>query len=75
MRIVRNRSIPHVDDDRLYDSLEQIHHKIHTQEGLHSWDSPRHNLVDWGIKARLITAELTKRGHSLGTCRFCWKHP
>ena len=72
-RIVRTRSIPNVDSDRLKDSIRRVHDIVHTQEGLHGWDMPRRSLVDYGMKTIKINAELTKRGESTGVdgCRWC----
>jgi hypothetical protein len=71
MRIIRNRSIPNVDDDRLIYDRDRLHQTFHTQEGLHSFDGPRREMVDTGRKGRMITAELVKRGHPEPDCMFC----
>lgn len=71
MRIVRNRSIPHVDDARLIADRATLHDRFHTTAGLHRFDGPRRNLIDNGVKVRLITAELRRRGHPDPACRFC----
>ena len=75
MRIVRNRSIPNVDSDRLQDSLTRIHDMVHTREGLQKWDAPRRGLYDYGMKSIAINAELRKRGEtpSVEGCRWCSK--
>ena len=70
MRVVKNKSIPNVDDERLFDSIVQLHAANHTAEGLHAFEGPRRQLVNEGIKGRLITAELQRRGHT-GTCTLC----
>ena len=71
MRIVRNRSIPNVDSERLIDDLFTLHDMLHTPQGLRVFDGPRRQLVDLGMKARLIHAELVRRGDYEIFCRFC----
>lgn len=71
MRIVRTRSIPNVDDVRLIDSLEQLHRTLHTPEGMRAFDDTRRAMVDMGIKARKVRAELRKRGLHPPACRHC----
>lgn len=71
VRIVRNRSIPRVDSDRLRGDLATLHERLHTPEGLRAHDGPRRELVDNGIKARLIMDELRRRGEPTNGCRFC----
>lgn len=58
-----------MDDDRLIDSMRQIHEIIHTVEGLHAFDAPRRTMVDMGIKSLKIHRELDKRGHRVRCCR------
>lgn len=71
-RIVKTRSIPNVDDQRLVDDLATLHHLIHTPEGLYEWDRGHgRHLVDVGLKVQKIAAELVRRGHEQPPCRFC----
>lgn len=71
MRIVRTKSIPNVDDDRLITDRARIHDMFHTVDGLRGHDGPRRDLIDNGIKGRKIAAELARRGHAPSPCRFC----
>jgi hypothetical protein len=71
MRVVKSRSIPNVPDERLTDSLAQLHRTLHTPEGLHEFSDPRRTLIDLGIKARKIRRELGIRGVPTPPCRFC----
>jgi hypothetical protein len=71
MRVVRTRSIPNVDDERLLSDLARLHEAFHTPEGLRRFDAPRRSLFDNGMKARAISAELERRGHPAPSCRFC----
>jgi hypothetical protein len=72
VKLVKNKSIPNVDDQRLLESLNHIHSTVHTTEGLHKWDMPRRSLYDWGMKGIAIRKELTKRGVDTGIdCRWC----
>lgn len=75
-KVVKSKSIPNVDADRLRDSLSQVHQAIHTPEGLHKWDQPRRSLYDWGTKGLAIRAELASRGEPTGIegCRWCSHH-
>jgi hypothetical protein len=70
-RIVRTRSIPNVDVERLQGDLGRLHAMLHTPEGLHDWDMPRRSLFDNGMKARAIATELHRRGVAPTGCRFC----
>ena len=71
-RIVRNKSIPNVDSDRLRTDIGRIHQMVHTPEGLHAWDAPRRGLYDFGRKALMIRGELEARGEqSAIDCRWC----
>lgn len=71
MRVVRTRSIPNVPDERLVDSLAQLHHTLHTPEGLRAFDSPRRTMVEMGVKARKIRRELGIRGVPVPPCPHC----
>ena len=73
MKIVRTKSIPNVDSDRLRDSLTQTHAACHTVDGLAAHHGPRRELVDNGIRGLRIAAELVRRGEPTGipSCRFC----
>lgn len=71
MKIVSTKSIPNVDDQRLVDDLARLHDMLHTIEGLAAFDMPRRSLVDLGVKAHKIAAELLRRGHQPPDCRFC----
>jgi hypothetical protein len=71
MRIVRTRSIPNVDDERLVNDRARLHQAFHTMEGLHEFDGPRRSMIDNGLKILAISAELAKRGHPPSSCRFC----
>ena len=71
MRIVRSRSIPNVDDDRLVTDLGRLHQRLHTVEGLQAHDGPRRELIDNGRKGHKIHAELVRRGLPASSCQFC----
>lgn len=71
MRIVANRSIPNVPTERLVGDLATLHQRLHTVEGLRQHDLPRRDLVDNGVKARLIMDELRRRGEPSNGCAFC----
>lgn len=75
MRIVRTRSIPNVDDERLLHDLARLHEAFHTPEGLARHDGSRRELFNNGIKGKKIAAELVRRGHVSPACRFCAPHP
>jgi hypothetical protein len=75
MRIVRTKSIPNVDDDRLIADLGRIHDAFHTTDGLREHDGPRRDLVNNGIKGKRIAAELQRRGHAAPSCPFCRARP
>lgn len=76
MRIVRTRSIPNVDDERLLTDLQRLHDEIHTPEGLHEFDEPRRSLVNKGMKVMAIRRELLSRNKASHiSCRFCGFHP
>jgi hypothetical protein len=70
---VRNRSVRNVSTDRLRRSLETYHSQVHTPEGMASFDGPRRNLYDMGVKVKLVADELTKRGVQPGECELCWR--
>lgn len=70
-RIVRNKSIPNVDTPRLVGDLGILHNRFHTVEGLRAHDQPRRNLIDNGVKARLVADELRRRGEPSNGCPFC----
>ena len=65
--------IVNVDDDRLRDSLRQIHERCHTVVGLRAHDAPRRTLVDLGVKGLAIRAELARRNEptDVDGCRWC----
>lgn len=72
VRIVRNKSVPNVDTERLLDSLTQIHDMVHTSHGLRAWDDTRRGLYNYGHKCLLIRAELSRRGVASGIdCQWC----
>ena len=72
MRIVRNKSIPNVDTERLLGDLAIIHQRYHTPEGLHEFNGPRRELVDMGMKCLKIQRELTERKVNTNIdCRWC----
>ncbi len=73
MRMVRNKSIPHVDDARLVDALRRLHGQLHGIEAMAAFDGPRRQLVDLGRKALMIRDECSRRGIDGGVkgCRFC----
>lgn len=62
MKIVKTKSIPNVDDERLLDSLAQVHAMCHTLEGLRAHEDTRRSLIDHGIKGLKIRDELKRRG-------------
>lgn len=59
MRIVRPRSIPNVDDARLFDSVAQLDDRIA------NFDQPRGQMVRDGARRVLVLAELARRGHDV----------
>lgn len=72
MRIVRTRSIPNVDSERLITDLKTLHHIFHTPEGIHGFDGNRREMFDNCRKAMAIRDELKTRSFSIDiTCRFC----
>ena len=72
MRIVRTKSIPNVDSERLLGDLRRLHDSFHTPEGLRGHDGPRRELIDNGRKALAIRRELTGRQVDTNIdCRFC----
>jgi hypothetical protein len=72
MRIVRTKSIPNVDNDRLLTDLGRLHDMFHTPEGLAVFDGPRRQLVDNGMKCLAIQRELTSRKVNTNIdCRWC----
>jgi hypothetical protein len=71
MRIVRNRSIPNVDNARLAVDIARIHAAFHTPAGLAAFDGPRRNLGDMGRKGKAIAAEMIRRGMPAPDCSFC----
>ena len=71
MKIVKTKSIPNVDDDRLATDLARIHDAFHTPEGIRRHDGTRREMVNNGIKGKKIAAELARRGHDAPSCRFC----
>lgn len=72
MRIVRTRSIPNVDNDRLLGDLQRIHDQFHTPEGLHAFSGPRREMVNMGMKCLKIQRELTARMVNTNIdCRWC----
>lgn len=75
MRIVRNRSIPNVDTERLVSDLSILHQNMHTVEGLREFDDSRRSLYNFGIKIKLISTELAKRGESHNGCVYCAPYP
>lgn len=71
-RIVRTRSIPNVDDERLLGDLQRLHDMCHTPEGLHAFSGPRRELVNHGMKIIKIGRELdNRRINSNIDCRWC----
>lgn len=69
---VKTRSIPNVPTERLHRAVEFAHGRIHTAEGLHSFDDPRRSLLETGMKIRATTHELRLRGEKPGDCTHCW---
>jgi hypothetical protein len=59
MRIVRPRSIPHVDDARLFDSLAQLDARVA------DLDQPRGQMVRDAARRCLVQAALADRGHDV----------
>lgn len=69
---VKSKGIPNVATSRLHRSIESIHSRIHTEQGLHAWEDTRRGLIDNGMKAKMIGHELTLRGERVGyDCKFC----
>jgi hypothetical protein len=71
MKIVKTRSIPNVDDERLLHDLERLHRVLHTPAGIAEFSETRRSLIQMGVKARRIQAELVRRGHQPSRCRYC----
>jgi hypothetical protein len=71
MRIVRLKSLPHVDITRLLDDRQRLHDAIHTADGLRDFSEPRRTLILLGIKGKFISAEIAKRGGPPSDCQFC----
>lgn len=71
MRIVRTKSIPNVDDDRLLGDIATLHDRFHTPEGLRAHDGPRRDMINNGMKIKKIASELEARGHPPSDCKFC----
>ncbi len=59
MRIVRPRSIPNVDDARLFDSIAQLDDRIANM------DQPRGQMIRDAARRCLIQAALADRGHDI----------
>lgn len=59
MRIVRPRSIPNVDDARLFDSLAQLNDRVA------NFDQPRGQMVRDAARRCLVQAALADRGHDV----------
>ena len=72
MRIVKIKSIGNVDEERLRDSLAQIHHIVHTEAGLRAHEDTRRSLIEMGVKGRLIAARIHALTGEVPSCRFCW---
>lgn len=71
-RIVKNRSIPNVETERLLHDIGVLHQRFHTPEGLHAHQGPRRELVDNGVKCLKIQRELTARKVNTNIdCRWC----
>jgi hypothetical protein len=62
MKIVRTRSIPNVDDDRIIDSARQICATIHGTAAIRAWSDSRRAMVNIGIKIAPIRDEMIRRG-------------
>ena len=77
MRIVRTKSIPNVDGDRLTTDIQTMHQAFHTVAGLHEFDGPRRSMIDNGRKIKAIAAEIKRRGIPNPTpdCTFCQANP
>ena len=73
MKVIRTKSIPNVDSDRLRDSLAQTHQMAHTPDGIREHMGPRRDLINHGVRGLRIAAELTRRNEPTGIpdCRFC----
>lgn len=67
-RIVRTRSIPNVDDDRLRDDALRLCAMLHGVAAMQAFDGPRRELLDNGRKLVAIKVELTRRGQPFGCC-------
>lgn len=76
-KIVRTKSIPNVDIDRLRDSLSALHWALHTPEGIRAQDIGHGKIhADYGRKALAIRDELKRRGDpGIIGCRWCEAEP
>lgn len=69
---LKTKSIPNVEDDRLFARREHLHNLYHTPEGLRSYDNTKRGLVDQGMIIKSIADEIESRGlEDPNTCRFC----
>ena len=77
MRIVRNRSIPNVGTDRLLADASRLHEILHCKDAIRSFDGPRRQMIDLGLKLRAIRTEIVKRGGGLPNpeCNICQRRP
>lgn len=63
----RSKAIPNSPTAHLQRAQFAAHMEIHTPEGIHAFDGPRRNLVERGVKLKLINHELGLRGEP-GCC-------
>lgn len=70
---VKSKSIPNAATPQLQRAQSAIHNGLHTTEGIMSFDGPRRNMFEQGVKNHMITHELHLRGERLPDCQFCKK--
>lgn len=72
MRIVKTKSIPNVDDERIIDSARQICQRFHGA-GIATFDGSRREMIDNCRKIRPIMAECNRRNipNPNPTCSIC----
>lgn len=68
---VKTKSIPNVPTERLGAEQSRLHDLLHTTEGLRRHDGPRRELIDNGMKRKMIGHELMLRGSQTEDCIHC----
>lgn len=70
MKIVRMKSIPNVETERLLADAGRIHEMIHTPEGIYAHEDTRRAMINFGVKSIAIHNELAKRGEDFVCCHI-----